>query len=332
MLDIDGCRNVIISDCFADTEDDAITLKSSFDRSTENVTVTNCVLSSQCNAIKLGTESNGGFRNISISNCVIDSSYVSKPGFLDREKGNSGISLLMVDGGVLENITITNIAMSGVVVPLFLRLGNRARPFENGMQKPEMGSFRNVVISNLTARDVGPLGCSITGLPGYEIEDVTLSHIQMTFPGGGSAEDASREIPELAEEYPAAAMFGRLPAWGLYCRHVKGLRLTQLDLQVEDADERPAIIFEDARELDISTISVTRSSSSRAAMLLMKDAQEALIRGCRLVSQTGPFLRLEGRSQSVSAIGNQFLNVRSPFEFGEGLSPEILFESGNGIH
>jgi len=67
MMDIDGCRNVVISDCIGDTDDDAITLKSTSPRITENVVITNCVLSSHCNALKCGTESTGGFRNITVT-------------------------------------------------------------------------------------------------------------------------------------------------------------------------------------------------------------------------------------------------------------------------
>lgn len=61
MIDIDGCRNVTIANCIGDTDDDALTFKSTCGRPTENVTVTNCILSSHCNAIKCGTESNGAF-------------------------------------------------------------------------------------------------------------------------------------------------------------------------------------------------------------------------------------------------------------------------------
>lgn len=330
MLDIDGCHNVVISDCFADTEDDAITLKSTFSRTTENVVVTNCVLSSQCSAIKLGTESNGGFRNISISNCVIDSSYVEKPGYLDREMGSSGISLLMVDGGSLENVVISDIAIRGVSVPLFLRLGNRARPFRENMAKPGVGSFRGVSLSNITAQDVGVLGSSITGLPGSEIENVTLSNIRITYPGGGLADDAGRAIPELEAEYPAAAMFGRLPAWGFYCRHVKGLRLDGIDLSLESKDERPAIVFEDVHQLDVSETSIVKTNPSEFPALILRDVSSALISGCRIWPNTDSFLLLEGQSKGVGAVANQLLDPDSQIHFGRGVPRNALHLSGSG--
>ncbi|MCK5701587.1 MAG: glycoside hydrolase, partial [Cyclobacteriaceae bacterium] len=57
MMDINGCKDVIISDCRGDTDDDGITLKSTHAQPNENITITNCILSSHCNAIKCGTES-----------------------------------------------------------------------------------------------------------------------------------------------------------------------------------------------------------------------------------------------------------------------------------
>ena len=58
-IDIDS-RNVVVSDCIVETDDDALCFKShTHDRPCENVTVTNCVLASNCNAIKFGTASHG---------------------------------------------------------------------------------------------------------------------------------------------------------------------------------------------------------------------------------------------------------------------------------
>ena len=62
-LDIDS-RNVVVSDCYIDCDDDALCLKSDTDTPCENVTVTNCVLKSNCNAIKFGTSSYSGFKNV----------------------------------------------------------------------------------------------------------------------------------------------------------------------------------------------------------------------------------------------------------------------------
>ena len=125
-IDIDSCRNVRISDCSIDTGDDAIVLKATTDRPCQQVLITNCVLSSLASALKLGTESNGGFEDVAITNCTI------------HDTGYSGIAVEMVDGGILDRVTISNITMKNVKVPIFVRLGDRARSIPD-LPPPGMG-------------------------------------------------------------------------------------------------------------------------------------------------------------------------------------------------
>ena len=128
-IDIDGCRRVRISDCDIWSGDDAIVLKSTFAGPCRDVTVTNCVISSNCNALKLGTESNGGFENIVMSNCTIYDNRLA------------GIALEMVDGGTLDRVIVSNIVMNKVGAPIFMRLGNRARPYTENGPRPGMGQL-----------------------------------------------------------------------------------------------------------------------------------------------------------------------------------------------
>ncbi|GBD92032.1 exo-poly-alpha-D-galacturonosidase precursor [bacterium BMS3Abin04] len=243
MMDIDGCKNVVISDCFGDTDDDAITLKSTSNKITENVTITNCVVSSHCNAIKMGTESIGGFRNIAISNIVVKPSEV-KNNISGYPEGISGITLAMVDGGILDGVLINNIRIDGPQVPIYLRLGNRGRTIRKGIGKPGVGIFRNVSINNVIATNTGQFGCSITGLPGYPIENISLSNIQITFIGG-ITKKVNANIPELEKHYPESDMFGILPSYGFFIRHVKNITFSNVELRLENKDIRPANIFKD---------------------------------------------------------------------------------------
>ena len=65
----------------------------------------------------------------------------------------------------LENVNVSHIVMRNVNCPIFLRLGNRARPPYEGAPTPGLGSFRNVMISDVQAVGADKVGCSITGLP-----------------------------------------------------------------------------------------------------------------------------------------------------------------------
>jgi polygalacturonase len=230
-IDIDCCQRVRISDCDIFSGDDAIVIKSTADRVTKDVTVTNCVLSTHCSALKLGTESNGGFENIVISNCTI---YDTRLG---------GISLELVDGGTFDRVVVSNITMNGVGAPIFLRLGDRGRPFVEGGKKAPVGSFRNVIVSNVQAINCGKIGCAVSGLPGHCIEDVTLENLRLRFVGGGAK--VTKDVPEAPDKYPEFNMFGPLPAYGFFFRHVRGLRMRNVDLSTDKPDERPAMVMED---------------------------------------------------------------------------------------
>lgn len=264
MMDIDGCHRVVIRDCTGDTDDDALTLKSTSPRACEDIRISNCILSSHCNAIKMGTESTGGFKNINISNCEIRPSEVREViyGFPD---GISGISLEIVDGGVMEDIEISDVVMDGPQVPLFIRLGNRARPHMEGIDVVPVGRLGQVRIRNITARNAGTTGCSISGIVGHPAGDITLEDLDLEFRGGVGAGGYVEEVPELENLYPEATMFGVLPASVFYLRHLEHIRISGVKAAFQETDVRSHIIAEDVADLSYGG-------------LRLKDGKEFIVR------------------------------------------------------
>ena len=257
-LDIDCCQHGHISNCSVNSPfDDAIVLKSSFAlgvaRFTEDVTITNCSVSGfdigtflngtykRENAgkvpdrgvvtgrIKLGTESNGGFRNITVSNCAFEFCR--------------GLALETVDGGILEDISISNITMRDVMgSPFFLRIGSRMR----GPAGTPVGVLRRINISNVVAYSSNPDYASLLlGIPGYKIEDVRMDNITILVKGGAPKEQAALVVPEKENAYPDPQEFIKIPAYGFFIRHVKNISMTNIDLKYENEDFRPPFILED---------------------------------------------------------------------------------------
>ena len=304
-IDIDSCRRVVITGCNVDSGDDAIVLKSTSARPCTDVVVANCILRSTCNALKMGTESNGGFQNILLTGCTIYDTHLA------------GVALEIVDGGTMDRIVVSDITMTGVGVPLFLRLGNRARRFKEDMDKPGLGAMRNITISNIEASGANPTGCALAGLPDAKIENVTLSNIRLSFAGGGKADETSGTIPEEADKYPEYAMFGRLPAYGLYCRHVAGLKLANVQVQLAGEDKRHAVVLEDVKDATIDGLDAPYFAGA-AAILRLTDAQDIFIRNCRPPAGTDPFLSLQGpQTAGVTLIGNDFRRVKKVIDAGE---------------
>ena len=271
-LDIDGCSRVVVRNCDIDSEDDAICLKSTT-RACTDVLIENCRARSTCNALKFGTASHFGFKDITIRNLEIWDTYMS------------GIALQSVDGGAMENVHISNVRISECANPLSIRLGHR----NTG---GKVGSVRNVVISDVTAsmplRDPATMNkfppnwrhkcrslvtASITGLPGHPVQGITLRNVTFTYEGAGKTPEADKKrfatpagVPENAANYPEAHMFGVLPAWAMYCRHAEGIRFENVTFVRKKADDRPALYFDDVKNLTLQGFSVQPAAPAPTAI------------------------------------------------------------------
>ncbi|TWU21867.1 Exo-poly-alpha-D-galacturonosidase precursor [Novipirellula artificiosorum] len=136
-LDIDGCENVLIENCDISAGDDAICLKSS-KKTCRNIVVRGCRPDSNTAALKFGTSSRGGFIDVRVTNCY----------FHDCPMG--AIKLLSVDGGRLENVDISRVAMEDVGNPIFLRLGGRGKTYGEGAAT--VGTLKNIRICDVVAK------------------------------------------------------------------------------------------------------------------------------------------------------------------------------------
>lgn len=319
-IDPDCSRFVRIANCYVDSHDDAICPKASQalgePRPTEHLVVTNCILRTDCNAIKFGTESRGDFRNVTISNCVI----------LPRDRGIrpiSGISLHSVDGSHIEGVTISNIVMREVRAPLFIRLGNRGR----GMNPPIPGSARGILISNIVAVDASHTS-AVVGIPGHRVRDVTLENLDFTMTGGGRFTGLA--VPEHEAKYPEATMFGELPAWALYARHVEGLVVRNLRARYREATDRPAIVFEDVLDADLDGFRPETVSANNPVMWF-HDVVHAMVRGARVRAAVPVFLRASGtNSRQILLFGNDLPGAARAVEAAPGLPRGTLRVEGAG--
>ncbi|HLA85887.1 MAG TPA: glycoside hydrolase family 28 protein [Thermoguttaceae bacterium] len=296
-IDVDSSRRVRIANCDISTEDDAIVLKSTSPRPCEFVTITNCILRSERNGFKTGTESIGGFRYITMSNCIIE------------DARSTGITLGAVDGGTCEKINIDNVVIRNVrFCPIFLRLGNRARPYwvprphdkpSNAPPKASVGAMRDIMITNVQAAGGTVAGVFMTGIPGHPIENVTLSNLRITVPGGGNEKAARRlDVPELENAYPNSFVFGAIPAYGLYARHMSNLRLRDVEFSFVKADARPPVVCQNVRQLDLFGL-LGQTGPKADCVIRLRQVEDAFIHGCRL---RNPVARLIDRSKDCVGI------------------------------
>lgn len=298
-IDFVSCRNVTMSDSVIYSDDDAFCLKTVTDDPCENIVVSNCVFGSHCNAIKFGTESYGDFRNVSISNCVVAPPPCDTVWYGCAE-GHGGIDLASVDGATLENVSISNISIRKTLCPIFIRLGARCRPYQNGKTKAP-GKLRNVSIDNVVAMEAGRFGCEITGLRDCRVQDITLSNISMGFAGGepgAPGQTNGAPVPEYPDKYPNPGMHGPLPSYGFFFRHVDGLSLRNIALTCDRPGGRPALLADDVAALDISGFRATAPASGQPVMRLER-VRGARINGCMPMQGTKQFLAAGAECQDL---------------------------------
>jgi hypothetical protein len=316
-FDLNLCEDVMISDCHLDCGDDAIALQEGGLR----IAVVNCLISTRWSAVRIGPAARGVFRDIAVSNCVIYDTY------------GAAIKIQEVEGGVTENISFDNLVMEHVTGPISLRLGGYLGFKGERKESLPIGTLRNIHFSNIRATvadNAYPLpqevpafpgeknSClNITGVPGFFIENVAFRGMHLTFPGGGSKEDARREVPELRDRYPEYHMFGTLPAYGVYLRHVKGVTFEDVTIDTTAPDLRPALVGDDVEDLELSNFRAAGGGS--AALIRLRDARQAYLHGCRPLNDVDLFLRVEGaESKDILLQANDFRRARQVCAPAEG--------------
>jgi len=253
-FDMDTCRDVFIRDCHLHTGDDAICFKSTRPQPSENFVISGCMISSQTAGVKLGTSSAGGFRNILVQDCI----------FRNCKMGT--LKILCVDGGRLEGVHFSNLIMEDCEGPIFIRLGSRGvvydRPKEIVYDRPDVKadpapvgtlrdcSFRNIRASVRTKMGARA-GIMISGVPGACVENIRFEDVEISFPGGGTPEDAARKVAEDERRYPEQFFFGVLPSSAVFIRHARNVSFENTRFTLEARDARPLFHTEDVEQLAV---------------------------------------------------------------------------------
>ena len=265
-FDISGSSNLNIDHCFVSTADDGICIKNAIwlgsKGTMHDITVRNCEVISCANAFKIGTETTYDICNILVEDCSFLMTDIY-PGTV------SGIAVESADGSVVSNVTARNIKMNRVTCPVFIRLCNRnraaevtaetANAVEFGKKREKassaekdtfnmLGEVRNIHIENITATDAEiPIivaGFRQKGVTKY-VEDVTLKNIDIRYAPYKEVYDKRAFIPEYSTVYPESWRFRNLPAYGIWARHVKGLKVLDFNCSTPRSTWKECIITED---------------------------------------------------------------------------------------
>jgi len=324
-IDPFSCSNVFISDCYIETGDDAICLKSCDEnKPCENVVVSNCVLISDDAAIKYGTGGKGIFRYCSFSNIVIRNTQ-------------EGIAFYMKDGGRYEDIQFSNISIEATVkddqmpnrkatsYAIFMDIEKRDR-------NSDLGVIRNVMFNNINIT-TSEGNCLFLGMPEQKIHDITLNNVKMRVLNRSDLSDRHKPRGTRTLTDIAINDYAHISSHFTFA-YVDGLNIRDLVIEDEtphDQFERHAIWALDTENIALTGFQQKQVKDNvELSVLKFNNCRNASIRDCKPLSPQTFFLELCGKSTAnIGLFGNDFTGVKGEIKFSDDADKKAIYKFGN---
>lgn len=158
---LDGCRNVVMTNCMIRSADDCIVIKADHRRlkrkqACENIVISNCVLESVCYGVRVGV-GNGVMRNVRVDNIIART----------RVAADIGVNWGLVKA--IENITFSNFTVNSETAIRIAKSDNR-------LKRPEA----DVLIRDITFRNFkGSCVQAINIFPNYPTQNITIENVDL---------------------------------------------------------------------------------------------------------------------------------------------------------
>ena len=167
------------------------------------------------------------------------------------------------------------------------------------------------------------------GLPDHPVENLSVENVRLYFKGGGSRDDAHRQVPEWPEKYPEFDMFGQLPAYAFFVRHARNLRFSNVSVEFDQSEIRPGMSFEDVEGLDIDGVAIAGSSDGEP-LIKFYQVRECLMRGCRIPWPVSTFIQVAGeRSDGITITGNDLRRAQKAVDIVPNVARSAVYQLSN---
>jgi hypothetical protein len=162
----------------------------------------------------------------------------------------------------------------------------------------------------------------------HYLEDISFSDIHVCYAGGGTAEQAAkRDIPKVAAEYFGvwATAPGGPPAYGLFARNVKGLRLQNISFTYQEPDVRPAIVFDNVQDATINGLTAKGSADTELVRLI--NSRDILFSAVKVQHKAASFIQVEGaESEGIIIDGGDLRKATKALVFAnQGKEDAVTF-------
>ncbi len=248
-IDVVDGADVIVQNCAVSAGDDAMCLKTGVRRGIDTMIVKDSVFrgdstSGGSNGIKFGTATYGGFYNITLQDCYVKEVQYAAMALESRQGAD-------VDGVAFRRIDFAN---AGSAFFVYLAQQDTTHPIGD---VPKLGSMNNVSFTDINgwttfwgnsphqaALITGHIFNSVT----YKITNLSFTRAAIAFEGGRTTVPGNP--PEATpNQYPESNMFGDLPPWAYYLRHVNGVTFTSCASTLINSDVRQKLVTSDVAGL-----------------------------------------------------------------------------------
>jgi polygalacturonase len=287
-LAIESCKNVRVSDCFFDTDDDCISIKSGKGKKQrengvpcENITITNCVFQNGAAGVCIGSEMSASVRNVTVSNCIMDG---TKEGlFIKSVRGRGGV----VENFVANNIIINNITKySAIRITMMYWFKTEPEPVSE-----RTPTFRGFHFSNIYGNNNNQ-AIEILGLEERNIENITFSNI------------------------------GLEAKYGMTAEFAENIQMNNCHLNVK---ENPAFNFKNITDLYINNCKNLIAKQNDTTIVL-SDVNNSFINGCFPQENSGTFLHIKGKkTENIYLRGNNFVNKQHQIKIDKDVKSNIFY-------
>lgn len=334
-----SCEYVHVNNCDVQCCDDACALFGSC----KFVTVSNSTFSTRWSIFRFG---GGVTEDVTVSNCVIAHTY----GCPIKFQGGQGDSY-----SHFKNITFTNLTLDDVTGPISISISGapdagtmiEPPPFSEPVMPAQPARREGAVtVKNISFNNIhGTVCTAVTQYPDFQkrmglnpgermsaivlncvgtatMENVSFNDINLVFGGGGTAEaGANRNVRQTAGEYFS---LGPIPAYGMFARNVKGLRLNNVNFQVATPELRPAIVFDGVKDAALTGVSMQGNEKAESAMRFV-NAQDVLVTSPRLTEAAPVFLSVEGKdNKNIKIEGGDYSKAPKAVTFATGASESAV--------
>ena len=276
---VDSSRNVRISNCYIDTGDDGIVIKSGKDadglrvnRPTENVSITNCTVRHAHGAVTIGSETSGWIRNLVASNITCDGTQMGVR--IKSRRGRGG----GVEDARFDNWTMENVGTAINITNYYIMEGEVRTGEEPVSARTPV--FRNIAISHMTVNHAR-VAIDIEGLPEMPVSGLRISDVI-----------ASAQT-------------------GLKAYHTDALELHQIQI---NADRGLAFQIRDSKDLELDG-ATTRKPVAGSPVIRLDHCPGAIVRNSRAFNGTGTFLSVgPGELKNTVMEGNALGQAKKAIE------------------